>query len=55
MTATLYHKVALRARAAAIDRICAGFFFAPFCAGIEHESHGPVRDAWPSTTRTRRD
>lgn len=35
--ATLYHNVALRARAAAIDRIRAGFF-APFCAGIEHES-----------------
>ncbi len=35
--AAFYHKVALRARAAAIDRICAGFF-APFCAGIEQES-----------------
>ncbi len=35
--AALYHKVALRARAAAIDRIRAGFF-APFCAGIEQES-----------------
>ena len=35
--ATLYHKVALRARAAAIDRIRAGFL-APFCAGMEHES-----------------
>ena len=35
--AAFYHNVALRARTAAIDRICAGFL-APFCAGTEHES-----------------
>ena len=35
--ATLYHKVVLRARAAASDRTRAGFL-APFGAGTEHES-----------------
>ena len=49
--AALYHKVALRARAAAIDRIRAGFL-APFCAGIEHESrHARLQSSRSASAR----